>query len=665
MENDLLAHLDPDQRRVAETLVGPLCVRAGAGTGKTRAITYRIAHGVRTGAYAPGNVLAVTFTSRAAGEMRSRLRDLGVGGVSAQTFHAAALRQLSYFWPTAVGGKIPPIVEHKLALVSQAAATIGLSTDKVAVRDLAAEVEWSKVSLVAHEKYADTAIQAGRTEVAGHSPAEITQLLRAYEEIKTERGVIDFEDVLLILVGILLDRPDITRAIRQQYRYFVVDEYQDVSPLQHRLLQLWLGDRKDLCVVGDVSQTIYSFTGASSHYLAEFTREFPQANVVELVRDYRSSPQIVTVANEVIAPDQSEGAVHLVSQLPSSVPVQWHEYGDDTGEADGIAAQILELSKQGVPLREMAILYRTNAQSVQFEEALSRAGIGYQVRGSERFFSRREVREVMVALRAAARAGVEGSLSENVRTVLRQSGWRDGAPEQAGAVRDRWEALNALLNLAKEMENARGASMLEFVHELEERAQLQNAPEVEGVTLSSLHAAKGLEWECVFLAGASEGLIPISLAKGDSGIAEERRLLYVGITRAKQHLHISYASSNGNRATRKVSRFLRNVWPQPEKPVSRTTSYRKRREEEKEKFAREHPDDLELLEALIQWRARVAAEIDRPAYTVLHDTSLRAIAVAKPATLAQLGRIKGIGATKLAAWGNVILAVVAGERGFM
>lgn len=660
MENDeLLSHLDPEQREVATTLRGPLCVRAGAGTGKTRAITYRIAYGVRTGVFQPNHVLAVTFTSRAAGEMRSRLRDLGVSGVSAQTFHAAALRQLSYFWSTAVGGRVPPIAEHKLSLVSQAAGQLGMSTDRVSVRDLASEVEWSKVSLVTPENYAERAAQSGRAAVAGYSAPEISQLLRTYEDVKTNRNVIDFEDVLLILVGILLDRPDITRAVRDQYRHFVVDEYQDVSPLQHRLLQLWLGDRKELCVVGDVSQTIYSFTGASSHYLAHFVQEYPQAKVVELVRDYRSTPQIVTTANQVIAPDSSEGAVRLVSQLPSSVPVQWNEYADDVAEAEGIASHIANLRERGVPLHEIAILYRTNAQSAEFESALSKAGIGYSIRGSERFFSRREVREAMVAMRAAARSGVEGKLSTNVRTVLRQTGWRDEAPEQTGAARDRWEALNALNTLAFELEESRGASMLEFVQELEERAQLQNAPEVDGVTLSSLHAAKGLEWDSVFLAGMSEGLMPISLAKGEAGVAEERRLAYVGITRAKQHLLISYAKGNAGRGNRKMSRFLESVWPQPAKPVSRTTSYRQRRAAQVEEFAAQHPEDLDLLEQLMEWRTGVAAELDRPAYTVLHDTTLRAIAIAKPAELAQLGRIKGIGSTKLAAWGETILSIVA------
>ncbi|MDO4887798.1 MAG: ATP-dependent DNA helicase UvrD2 [Actinomycetaceae bacterium] len=657
-DEDLLAYLDPEQREVATCLHGPLCVRAGAGTGKTRAITYRIAHGVRTGAYDPRNVMALTFTSRAAGELRSRLRDLGARGVAAHTFHAAALRQLSYFWPTAIGGTIPAIAEHKFAMVAQAAGQLGMKNDSVSIRDFASEIEWARVGLTVPEDYPARALASGRGDVGGYGPEEIARLMRTYEDVKSQRNVIDFEDVLLLLIGILIDRPDIARTVRQQYRHFVVDEYQDVSPVQHRLLQLWMGDRKDLCVVGDVSQTIYSFAGASSSYLAGFAKEFPTARTVELIRDYRSSPQIVACANEVIAADTSKGAVRLVSQLPSSVPVAFHEYASDAEEAESIAGQILDLKNQGVPLGEMAILYRTNAQSAEFEAALSRAGIAFSLRGSERFFSRREVREAMVGMRAAARGGVDGPLASNVKSVLLQSGWREQAPEQAGAARERWSALAALLKLAEDMEAARDASMVEFVAELEERAQIQDAPNVDSVTLASLHSAKGLEWQAVFLAGMSEGLMPISLAKGEHGVAEERRLMYVGVTRAKQHLSISYAKGNGQRSSRKMSRFLDGVWPQPEKPVSRAKSYRERRKEEAAAFAANNPDDVALFEALVQWRLGVAQRIGRPPYVVLHDTSLRAIAIAKPVTLAQLGRVRGIGAVKLSQWGEEILNVV-------
>lgn len=656
--DELLEYLDPEQREVATRFGVPLCVRAGAGTGKTRAITYRIAYGVRTGILDPRNVMALTFTSRAAGELRSRLRDLGVRGASAHTFHAAALRQLGYFWGTAIGGKTPPIAENKLSMVAQAAGQFGMPTDAVSLRDMASEIEWSRVSLVPPEEYPDRARSLERAQIAGYPAEDVARLIRAYEDVKDTRGVIDFEDVLLLLIGILIDRPEVARTVRHQYRHFVVDEYQDVSPLQHRLLQLWMGERRDLCVVGDVSQTIYSFAGATSRYLAEFAREFRGAQTIELIRDYRSSPQIVACANEVIAADASEGAVRLVSQLPSSVPIVFKEYSDDVEEAGAIAGEIQQLRERGVPLGDIAVLYRTNAQSAEFEAALGKAGVDYSIRGAERFFSRREVREAMVGMRAAARADVAGSLASDVKAVLMQSGWREEPPEGAGAARERWSALAALLKMAEEMERARGAGMAEFVAELEERAQIQAAPDTDAVTLASLHSAKGLEWHAVFLVGMSEGLMPISLAKGEEAIAEERRLMYVGITRAKQHLHISYAKGNGQRSARKVSRFLHNLWPRPDEPVSRATSYRERKAAAAQRFAVEHQEDIPLYEALVAWRLDASKRTGKPAYVILHDSTLRAIAVAKPSTLAQLGKIRGIGASKLAEWGEEILGIV-------
>ena len=394
----LLEALDPDQREVAEHLEGPLCVLAGAGTGKTRAITYRIAHGVATGAYQATQVLAVTFTARAAGEMRSRLADLGVPGVQARTFHAAALRQLTYFWPTAIGGRRPDIQAHKAPLVGAAARRLGLPTDRATVRDLAAEVEWAKVTMTLPEDYAQAAVAAGRTGVAGQEAATVAQVLSLYEEAKSERGVIDFEDVLLLTIGILLDREDVAAQVRGQYKHFVVDEYQDVSPLQQRLLDLWLGRRRQLCVVGDVSQTIYSFTGATPAFLTGFTTRYEGARIVRLSRDYRSTPQVVSLANMVLSRSRRgggglhlpAGAVELIAQRPSGPAVRFETYDDDIAEAEGAVAQVRRLQAAGVPLSEIAILYRTNSQSEVFEQALAGAQIGYLVRGGERFFEREE-----------------------------------------------------------------------------------------------------------------------------------------------------------------------------------------------------------------------------------------------------------------------------------
>ena len=673
----LLEALDPDQREVAEHLEGPLCVLAGAGTGKTRAITYRIAHGVATGAYQATQVLAVTFTARAAGEMRSRLADLGVPGVQARTFHAAALRQLTYFWPTAIGGRRPDIQAHKAPLVGAAARRLSLPTDRATVRDLAAEVEWAKVTMTLPEDYAQAAIAAGRTDVAGQEAATVAQVLALYEEAKSERGVIDFEDVLLLTIGILLDREDIASQVRGQYKHFVVDEYQDVSPLQQRLLDLWLGRRRQLCVVGDVSQTIYSFTGATPAFLTGFTTRYEGARTVRLSRDYRSTPQVVSLANQVLArsrrggdgPRLPAGAVELVAQRPSGPAVRFKTYDDDLAEAEGAVAQVRRLQAAGVPLSEIAILYRTNSQSEAFEQALAGAQIGYLVRGGERFFEREEVKRAMAVILGAARtekATLTGDLGQDARTVLSREGWSEEPPAPRGAVRERWDALNALVALADEMAQTRGADLDAFHTELRERADAQNAPTVEGVTLSSLHAAKGLEWDAVILVGACEGLLPISLAEGHTAIEEERRLLYVGVTRAREHLIISYARARnaGGRASRKASRFLDGLWPTAHgsRDASRRQSRQSARERSRQSAAdfeaNNDPRTIALFEELRAWRSQIAKERSRPAYTVFADATLRDIAVVKPTSLPQLSLIHGVGANKLQEYGGQVLALL-------
>ena len=678
----LLDALDPDQRQVAEHLEGALCVLAGAGTGKTRAITYRIAYGVAVGAYQPTQVLAVTFTARAAGEMRSRLADLGVNGTQARTFHSAALRQLTYFWPTAIGGRRPEIEKFKGRLVGTAAHRLGLSADRALIRDLSAEVEWAKVTMTLPEDYAQQAAALRREPPGGLEPATVAQVLAAYEEAKTERGVIDFEDVLLLMVGVLLDREDIADQVRGQYKHFVVDEYQDVSPLQQRLLDLWLGRRRQLCVVGDVSQTIYSFTGATPDFLTGFTTRYAGARTVRLSRDYRSTPQIVSLANRVLSRSRRgggaltlpAGAVELVAQRPSGPAVRFEAYDDDVAEAAAVAEHVGRLRSSGVPLSEIAVLYRTNSQSEVIEQALSGAGIGYLVRGGERFFERDEVKRAMVMLRAATRterAGLTGDVGADARMVLGREGWSEQPPAPRGAVRERWDSLNAIVELADELGSRRGADLDGLVAELGERAAAQNAPTVEGVTLSSLHAAKGLEWDAVVLVGASEGLLPISLAEGPAAVEEERRLLYVGVTRAREHLVISYARARnaGGRASRKPSRFLDGIWPTGGGPARRrgrsaSQSPKERAKQAAAEFEADNdPATIALFEALRAWRAKVAKERSRPAYTVFADTTLRSIAVVKPGTLPQLSLIHGVGAVKLQEYGADVLHVVRDLQG--
>jgi len=673
--DQILDALDPEQREVALATTGPVCVLAGAGTGKTRAITHRIAYGVRSGVYTPTSVLAVTFTARAAGEMRTRLRQLGVEGVQARTFHAAALRQLGFFWPRVIGGAPPALMEHKASAVAEAAGRLALGVDRVSVRDLAGEVEWAKVSLVEPDDYVRAAEAAGRPQVAGYTHQTVARLLAEYEKTKASRGVIDFEDVLLLLASMLQEHRDVAEQVRSQYRRFVVDEFQDVSPLQKFLLDQWLGGREELCVVGDPAQTIYSFTGATPHHLLTFTQEFPGATVVKLVRDYRSTPQVVELANTVLAArGRRADSLELVAQRPAGPPVAFTAYPDDEAEAEGVAARIARLVAAGTPASEIAVLYRTNAQSEAFEQALADAGIGYVVRGGERFFQRRDVREAVAVLRAAVRrVSDDEPLGDQVRDALRDVGWTAEPPAARGAARERWDALHALVSLADDLAAERAAAggtagLADLVTDLEERAAAQHAPTVDGVTLATLHAAKGLEWDAVFLTGLSEGLMPISLAETEAAVAEERRLLYVGVTRAREHLELSFARARnpGGRQGRKRTRFLDGIWPdgstsgsaggraryagqgkvQPGRRVTLTGQY-----------------DPELYEALREWRTSVAGAQGRPAYTVLADATLAAVAEVRPGSLAELAGVGGVGPTKLEKYGASVLEIVRRAAG--
>ncbi len=695
----VLLGLDPEQREVATTLRGPVCVLAGAGTGKTRAITHRIAYGVRSGQLMPASVLAVTFTNRAAGEMRGRLRSLGAGGVQARTFHSAALRQLQYFWPKAIGGDVPRLLERKIQLVAEAGARCRIRLDRGELRDVTGEIEWAKVTQTVPSDYPATALKAGRE--APRDMAEIAQIYGTYEQLKRDRGMIDFEDVLLLTVGILQDRHDIAEQIRTQYQHFVVDEYQDVSPLQQRLLDLWLGERDSLCVVGDASQTIYSFTGATPDHLLNFRTRYPQATLVKLVRDYRSTPQVVHLANGLLAQARGRAAEHrleLVSQREPGPDPVYAEYPDEPAEAEGVALRIRDLIAAGVPAGEIAVLYRINAQSEVYEQALADAGVPYQLRGAERFFERPEVQKAILALRGAARSGGNDPLLEDVvelgsqvRAVLSSTGWTTEPPAGSGAVRDQWESVAALVRLAEDFARGRpGATLAELTVELDERKAAQHAPTVQGVTLASLHAAKGLEWDAVFLAGLTDGMLPITYAKTDEQVEEERRLLYVGVTRARLHLTLSWALSRapGGRASRRPSRFLNGLRPGSAAPGSRQGAeaergVRKRgrrgpalcrvcgktlTEAAELKLMRcdDCPSDMDegLYERLREWRAGQAKEQGLPAYCVFTDRTLVAIAEAQPSEAGELSMISGVGGRKLDRYGADVLAICAGqERG--
>ena len=488
--DDLLTGLDPEQREVALALRGPVSVVAGAGTGKTRAITHRMAYGVATGVYKPTEVLAVTFTTKAANEMRVRLRDLGAEGVQARTFHSAALRQARYFWPHVYGGEFPEVTQSKFSLVAEAVRRLGRRADTPLLRDLSSEIEWAKVSNIVPTAYAAAAGPA-RREVADLDPGEVANVLAAYEEVKRERGRIDMEDILLVTAAILADDERIAATVRQQYRWFVVDEFQDVNPLQSTLLDLWLGGRDDICVVGDPRQTIYSFAGASPRILTSFARKHEGAQRIELVRNYRSTPQIVAAANAVFARTAAAGDIRLQSQQEPGDPVSYIGYSDELAEANAVASEISLLHRRGVPYREMAILFRINAQSEAFEEALGEHGIPYVMRGATGFFNRAEVRQAVTLLRGSARGGeAEGQyLVDDVRAIFSAMGHTDEPPSGAGAVRDRWESLHAIVSMATDLaESNPSAGMTELVADLDRRIEQAHAPAADGVTLATLHS---------------------------------------------------------------------------------------------------------------------------------------------------------------------------------
>ncbi|MEU8072077.1 ATP-dependent DNA helicase UvrD2 [Micromonospora sp. NPDC049151] len=684
----VLTGLDPEQRSAVTAPAGPVCILAGAGTGKTRAVTSRIAYRALTGDIAGRHVLAVTFTARAAAEMRSRLTVLGVRGVQARTFHAAALRQVRYFAPRLLAGRaMPELLDSKVRVVTLAAAKVGLRADRAAARDLAAEIEWAKSSLVEPGEYVVAAAKALRE--TPYEPARVADVFDAYERLKRGNGVIDFEDMLRAAVWGIEEHPDVAEQVRSQYRHFVVDEYQDVNPLQQRLLEAWLGGRDDLTVVGDASQTIYSFTGATSSYLVDFPRLHRGATVVRLVRDYRSTPQVVGLANAVIS--QARGAearlrLELHGQRRPGPEPDLRIFTDEPAEANAVAARCRALVAGGTPAREIAVLFRTNAQSEAYEKALSEAGVPYVLQGAERFFERPEVRQAMIALRAATRSTDAGTpLPAAVVEALTAVGWAPDAPPPGGAARERWEALAALVQLAEEhaAQAEEEPGLTGFTEELARRAAQQHVPTVEGVTLASLHSAKGLEWDAVFLVGLAEGTLPTTYAKTMEQVEEERRLLYVGITRAREWLWLSYATSRspGGRA-RRPSRFL----PQLDRsgggeraggagPARRAERRRPQvvscricgatllaGADRKLGRCPTCPSDIdeELYERLREWRQRVAGAQKVPAYVVFTDATLTALAERKPGRTEELVAIAGIGPRKVGLYGDTVLALVAG-----
>jgi DNA helicase-2/ATP-dependent DNA helicase PcrA len=500
--------------------------------------------------------MALTFTTRAAAELRSRLRALGAGGVAARTFHASALSQLNFFWPQVIGGTMPRLLESKGRILAHAAETMKLKLDTATLRDTAAEIEWRKVSRLSLEQYARAA--HSRVLPPNLTVEQAVDLQHAYETVKDERRQLDFEDVLLATAGMIESEPRVAQQVREQYRFFVVDEYQDVSPLQHELLNLWLGERDDVCVVGDASQTIYSFAGATPQYLLGFAGTHDNATVVRLEQNYRSTPAIIDSANRLMRGRPGALNLHASPDAARGPMPSTSAHANDSQEARAIAQSIAAEIAEGTKPEDIAILYRINVQSAALEAALGDASVPYVLRGATRFFDQREVKEAIMMIKGASISITGEPLFKTVSDVLRSLGWTQEAPEVRGAVRDRWESLNALMGLAEEAPP--DTTLKQFVSDLLERQAGQHEPTMSAVTLATLHSAKGLEWDSVHIAGVSEGLLPITYAKGLEAVDEERRLFYVGVTRARKRLSLSWAAEGSHRGQqRQASRFLSEI----------------------------------------------------------------------------------------------------------
>ena len=671
----LLLDLDPAQREAVTITSGPLCILAGAGSGKTRVVSRRVAYALATGVVRPRDVLVVTFTDKAAGEMRARLAGLGHPSVAASTFHAAALRQLRHFWPRTHAGDPPGIVESKVPILAPLAAGLPGGYRYLAIRDLAAEIEWAKAGRIGPAEYVTRAAALGRD---GPLPLDLMAgLFRRYEAALERARLIDFEDMLARTVELIESDETVAAEVRDRYRWFSVDEYQDTNPLQASLLDAWLGGRQDLAVVGDEDQTIYTFAGATSRYLTSFATRYANARLVTLETNFRSTPAILGLANRVLAAGRSASEERLageparppkrlVASLPDGPTPSIAGFPSDEAELAGVADAIRTLARDGISHGEMAILVRTNAQLPALESALGAAGIPFHVRG-ERFFARPEVRRAITVVRSLGQAGGDAPLLDRLAGAFeRELGIRRAAEPDGQAAHERHAAVVTLLELAEDlvrMDPLTDPSA--FLTEIGRRTEVEAGGTPTGVELLTYHRAKGLEWEAVFLPALEEGTLPIRQASEPHELAEERRLLYVGITRARRHLWLSWATrrtgATGNEGRRSRSRFLDGLLPvqagrarsklgsgvqPPGAPGSAQVGAAAR---------------SALSNALRSWRtARARTDAVAP-FMVFHDSTIEAISERRPRSIAELRRVPGVGPIKLDRYGEEIIGIVARE----
>jgi DNA helicase-2/ATP-dependent DNA helicase PcrA len=643
----ILEGLNDEQRRAVEAVRGPVVILAGAGTGKTTTITRRIAYQVACGAFTARQVLAVTFTEKAAGELKQRLGRLGVEGVEARTFHSAALNQLSGLWQRHVGDPLPEVLGSKTPLIASLANALPPPYKFLPRSELAGEIEWAKNRLIDPEDYLDALVEADREPPI---PAELMQrVFEGYERRKVRAGKLDFEDMLRMAVELLDRYPAAADQVHERFHAFTVDEYQDVNPLQQALLDRWLGGREELCIVGDDYQTIYSFTGASPGYLLGFPERFPGAAVIRLEENYRSSPQILAVANG-LARHLGGFAKTLHATRPDGPNPTARALPEEAAEVGFVVAEARRLHDDGVAWDEIAVLSRINARTDPYEEAFAAAKIPYQVRDGA-FLRRPGPRAVLAQLRRVPEGTPVGGAVEAVTDTI---GYDPvGTPDHDEEV-TRQADLGRLRQLATEYAaaTAQGGSIAGFVAELAERF----APERQGrgIQLMTYHRAKGLEFEAVFLPRLVDGELPFRSKRGPADPDEERRLLYVGITRAKRHLFLSWPQD----AKGEASPFLVELGvtaPPKREPDGRAV----RAPAGSRPKVGPPPGGEALFGRLKEWRKQRAAADGVPAYVVFHDRTLQEIARQRPASPGALGRVSGVGPAKLERYGEEVLAVVA------
>ncbi len=677
MSDELLDDLNDRQREAVTSAATPLAILAGAGSGKTRVLTYRIAWQASQGLLDPRHALAVTFTRKAAGELAGRLARLGVREqVTAGTFHALALAQLRRR-ATDQGVAAPTLLDRKVGLLIS---LLGRGRDVVSQAvDLAGEIEWAKARLTRPDEYEGAVALAGRPVPLG--AGLVADVYARYEHEKARRGLVDFDDLLLQCADAIESDRDFAAAQRWRFRHLFVDEFQDVNPAHFRLVRAWLGDRSDLCVVGDDDQAIYGFSGADAGYLVDFRNHFPQAEVVRLEMNYRSTPQILVAAGAVLPTGLRSKQPLRPVLADGPIPVIT-EYPDDKEEATGVAKALRSTHEPGVAWSSTAVLYRTNAQSAAFEAALSAAGIPFRVRGAARFLERAEVRSALARLeKAVADApGLPFSAHLSDLTDPDGAGDADTPIRQTGRAKalteEEQDHAQALVRLGNEYLAADGGngSLEGFRSYLATSLHDEDAVNGDAVEFLSFHRAKGLEWPTVFVTGMERGLVPIAFADTPAAHAEERRLVYVAITRAARNLHLSWAArrTTGSREfARKPSPYLSTIEAAlkalgPEGTGDWRAAIA--RERERLKAARSQTrgsrpaaapnPDPQVMDALVAWRRDLARASGVPAYVIFHDTTLAAVADARPKSHEALLALPGLGPIKVERYGDALLDLV-------